>query len=569
MRKGNRFQPLLLAFLFVSLISVGVLRAQQDTWVTHFGSSLTDTPSDILVDDAGNSYVSGYFRDTLWFGNTELVSRGQNDVFLAKFASDGQLSWVQRYGWNSNEFAYGMGFDLFGNVILVGNYQDSTIFAGDTLHSRDSLWYGVPAQTYDVFWARVTPAGDLEKVWGGGWYGGDAFYEVEAGLDSLYYFAGFYRTYNNWTYSDPFDIRGHGRGYDDAIWVRSDSAGMMDRKAVADSRYVDRARAIATIGDSTVVMGGTFQDSCYFQDTVNYRITGFEDDIFIASYSDTAAFRWVQQGGSKAIDQLNALVTDPQGNIYFAGAFDSAFVMGGQTLLGAAHLDGFVGKLDVNGNLLWLKRIGGSGFDVARDVRLTNSGDILVTGYFQADVDLGAGFSLELEDTMDQNAYVVRMDPAGNTLWAQNLGGSGPDLGVAVDEDAAGYIYAVGTFAATGQFGQVSATALGGEDVYLLRMNADGAVYAADEITNLASVHVWPNPANAKFNVQFDLKTPSDLQFVLSDINGQVVRRASLGRKGAGTGSFTIETEGLAAGLYLYQLQANSGAFTGKIALMR
>ncbi|MEY3442930.1 MAG: hypothetical protein RLZZ519_1211, partial [Bacteroidota bacterium] len=145
MRKGYRFQPLLLATFFVWLLSASHLLAQQDTWVRSFGSGLADTPEDILVDDAGNSYISGYFRDTIRFGTTELISRGKTDVFLAKYAPDGQLTWANQYGWNSNEFAHGLAFDVFGNVIMVGEYQDSTIFESDTLFSGDSLWYGVPA----------------------------------------------------------------------------------------------------------------------------------------------------------------------------------------------------------------------------------------------------------------------------------------------------------------------------------------------------------------------------------------------------------------------------------------
>ncbi|MBK9448423.1 MAG: T9SS type A sorting domain-containing protein [Bacteroidetes bacterium] len=569
MRKGYRFQPLLLATFFICLLSASHLLAQQDTWVNHFGSGLADSPEDILVDDAGNSYVSGYFRDTLWIGTTELIASGKNDVFLAKFAPDGQLAWINRYGWNSNEFAHGLAFDAMGNVIMVGEYQDSTIFEGDTLFSGDSLWYGAPAETYDVFWVRVTPSGTMDKFWGGGWFGGESFNEVQVGLDSLYYFAGLYRTFNNWTFANPDDLEGLGSGYDDAIWVRSDSSGFMDHKAIAAGRYVDRASAIALVGDSLVVMGGTFQDTCYFRHSSQYGITGFEDDVFIACYSDTGRFKWAVQGGSKAIDDLTALVTDAQGNIYFSGAYDSSFTIAGQTLVGTGHLDGVVGKLSVDGNLLWLKHFGGMGFDVARDLRITNSGDLLVTGYFQRQMDLGSGIQLEIADTFDQNAYVVKLDAAGNALWAKNLGGSGPDLGVAVDEDAAGYIYAVGTFAGTGQFGQVSATALGGEDIYVLRMNADGAVFSTEAVSPISNVNVWPNPAKSEFQVQFDLKTASELTFLLSDLNGQVVMEQSLGRKAAGMGNLSVDASRLPAGLYIYQLRSVNGAFAGKIALMR
>lgn len=543
--------------------------AQPDTWVTSFGTNLTDTPEDLLVDAAGNTYVSGYFRDTLRIGNVQLVSEGLTDVFLVKFDPTGQLTWAKRFGWNSNEFAHGLAFDTWGNVIMVGEYQDSSIFDGDTLWSGDTLYYGAPAETYDVFWVRVTPSGFMEKVWADGWFGSEAFYEVSVSSDTLLYFAGMYRTFNNWTFASIYDVRGWGRGYDDAIWVRSDTSGVMDYKAIAEGRYVDRARAIDLIGDSLVVMGGTFQDTCYFIDSVDYRVTGFEDDIFVSAYGDTGTIRWVLVGGSHGIDHLNALITDAQGNIYFGGAFDSLFNMDGQVVTGSGLLDGYVGKIDKTGNLLWIKKFGGAGFDMVRDLRLTASGDLLVTGYFQRTMDLGGGVAVTLSDTTDQAAYVARIDNNGNAIWLKPLGGNNPDIGVAVAEDAAGYIYAVGTFTGVGNFGQLSDTAYGGEDVYLLRMNADGAVSAPDGYEFQPTAVAWPNPTRDAFSLQYELSLSAEVEISLMDFNGRVLRKLEKGRQPAGTGHATMDCQGVAPGMYLYRLTAGNASVTGRIAIVR
>jgi hypothetical protein len=568
MKLGNRVLPLLFAILSIVLLSAPKVSAQPDTWVTQFGSNLPDTPEDLIVDAAGNTYISGFFRDTLDIGSIQLVSAGKTDVFLAKVDPTGQPVWAKRFGWFENDFAHGLTFDHSGNILMVGEYQDSTIFETDTIFSLDTLYYGPYAQTYDVFWVRVTPAGVMEKVWADGWFGSENFYEVTVSPDSLYYFAGMYRTFNNWTFASIYDFRGWGRGYDDAIWVRSDTGGVMDHKAIAEGRYVDRAKAIDLIGDSLVIMGGTFQDTCYFIDSVFYKVTGFEDDIFVACYSDTGLFKWVVEGGSKAIDQVNALITDAQGNIYVAGAFDSLLSMQSQGLNGAGNLDGYVLKLDKNGNLQWMKRFGGEGFDVVRDIRLMASGDLLVTGYYQRQMDLGNGVIINLTDTLNQDAFVAKMTPNGVAVWAKTLGGSNPDVGVAVAEDPAGYIYAVGTFTGVGQFGQLTATADGGEDIYLLRMNADGAVFSEETTSHLGDVVVWPNPARDIFHVQYELENAGDLSLQVMDLSGRVVRSQILGRKGAGRGVVDVDCAGLPAGMYLVKLETAAGAFSGKIILM-
>lgn len=568
MRKPRLF-TLLLATAICMAIFGGRVMAQPDTWVTVFGTNLTDTPEDLLVDAAGNTYVSGYFRDTLRIGSYVLPSAGLTDCFLAKFDPAGTPVWAKRFGWNSNEFAHGLTFDTWGNVIMVGEYQDSSIFDGDTLWSGDTLYYGAPAETYDVFWVRVTPGGVMEKVWADGWFGSENFYEVSVGIDSMLYFAGMYRTFNNWTFASIYDIRGWGRGYDDAIWVRSDTSGQMDHKAIAEGRYVDRARAIDLIADSLVVMGGTFQDTCYFVDSVDYRVTGFEDDIFVACYNDTGLIRWVQVGGSKGIDALNALITDAQGNIYFAGAFDSSLTFAGQTLAGTGMLDGYVGKIDKNGNLLWLRKFGGAGYDVVRDIRLMASGDLLVTGYFQRTMDLGGGVSFSIADTLDQAAYVAKIDANGNAIWLKPLGGVNPDVGVAVAEDGAGYIYAVGTFTGIGWFGQVTDTARGGEDVYLVRMNADGAVSAPRGQEWQPTAVAWPNPATNAFSLQYNLSVAAEVRVALMDLQGHVLTSIEVGRHAAGTSITQVDCSGLAAGMYVYRLSAGAANVQGRIAIVR
>ncbi len=559
---------LLFATLCLLIASTSLVHAQPDTWVTSFGSGLQDAPEDILVDDAGNSYISGYFRDTLRFGTVELASAGQNDIFLAKFGPTGQLLWANRYGWSANEFAHGLAFDHSGNVLMVGEYQDSIIFETDTLFSEDSLWYGPPALTYDVFWLRVTPAGVMDTVWADGWAGSENFYEISVGPDSLYYMAGFYRIFNWWTFPSVYDLRGLGKGYDDAIWARSNSHGIMDHKAIAAGRYVDRAMAIDLIGDSLVVMAGTFQDTCYFKDSMTYKIGGFDDDVWVACYTDTGSYRWAIDGGSKAVDKITALVTDPQGYIYVSGQFDSLLTFGSMQLLGTGHLDGFVAKVDLNGNVIWLKHFGGTGYDGVQDLRIMASGEILVTGYFQREMQLDGGMQIVAADTTDQNAYVAVINNAGVTRWVKTLGGAGPDVGVAVDEDAAGYIYAMGTYSGTGQFGQVTATSGGSEDVYLLRMNSNGAVYTADgHLQPLGQVALWPNPTRDELNLQFELRQASDVRIDIMDFNGRVMQGEVLGRKGVGQVSAQCSLATLPAGMYLVRIQSAEGSFIGKVAV--
>ena len=55
--------------------------------------------TDLAVDGSGNTYVTGEFRTTSVFaggeaGETTLTSDGDSDMFVAKYAVDGDLIWA-------------------------------------------------------------------------------------------------------------------------------------------------------------------------------------------------------------------------------------------------------------------------------------------------------------------------------------------------------------------------------------------------------------------------------------------------------------------------------------------
>src|SRR5688500_1392048 len=57
-----------------------------------------DPGMDVVVDAAGNSYVSGYFSGTVQFGNTILSSSGNQDAFVTKVDSAGNFVWAVSAG---------------------------------------------------------------------------------------------------------------------------------------------------------------------------------------------------------------------------------------------------------------------------------------------------------------------------------------------------------------------------------------------------------------------------------------------------------------------------------------
>ncbi|MGQ0827846.1 MAG: T9SS type A sorting domain-containing protein [Bacteroidota bacterium] len=78
-------------------------------------------------------YISGSFRDTVVIKNNTLISKGENDVFLACLTSSGTLIWVKRMGGKREDMGGGICTDSTGSIYLTGGYSDTADFDNQEL----------------------------------------------------------------------------------------------------------------------------------------------------------------------------------------------------------------------------------------------------------------------------------------------------------------------------------------------------------------------------------------------------------------------------------------------------
>ncbi len=92
------------------------------------GSRAKMTSSDSL----GNSYTIGYFGGNAWFGNYNVVSSTNRDMFVTRFNSDGDCLGVRSFG---EAEGYGVTQDNNGNAIVVGNFSNTVTIGSNTYTS--------------------------------------------------------------------------------------------------------------------------------------------------------------------------------------------------------------------------------------------------------------------------------------------------------------------------------------------------------------------------------------------------------------------------------------------------
>lgn len=139
---------------------------------------------------------------------------------------------------------------------------------------------------------------------------------------------------------------------------------------------------------------------------------------------------------------------------------DLGYVLAGSTSsFGAGQLDAWLVKTDSLGDTLWTRSFGGSDLEIGFSVAQTAGHGYVIAGATQS---FGAGGS---------DAWLIATDSCGDTVWTRTYGGASPDEAYSVEQTAdGGYVVA----AATSSFGA------GAYDVLLIKTGPDGSVAVAE-----------------------------------------------------------------------------------------
>jgi hypothetical protein len=121
---------------------------------------------------------------------------------------------------------------------------------------------------------------------------------------------------------------------------------------------------------------------------------------------------------------------------------------------GAGGGDAYLVRTDSLGDTLWTQTFGGSGYEEGRSVQQTLDGGFIIAG---STTSSGAG---------SDDVYVIKTNASGSPQWTRTVGGTSHDWGNSVQQTTdSGYIV-VGS---TESFGS------GRQDVYLVKTDVNGA----------------------------------------------------------------------------------------------
>ncbi len=181
---------------------------------------------------------------------------------------------------------------------------------------------------------------------------------------------------------------------------------------------------------------------------------------------------------------------------------DGGFIISGATKsFGLGGYDVYLIKIHSNGLIQWTKTIGGINDDSGGECVLTSDGGYAVAGSTNS---FGSG---------NYDAYLLKLNSIGDTLWSKTFGG----LGI----DAAGYIKETtdGGFIIAGRTESYG----GNSDVYLIKTDANGQVAGIDDYPSMYNgITVYPNPTTRQVNIQIPKQFGQTKTLEVFDFVGQL-----------------------------------------------
>lgn len=226
-------------------------------------------------------------------------------------------------------------------------------------------------------------------------------------------------------------------------------------------------------------------------DTLWTRTAGGADDDYGYSVEECSDGGFIVAGSTASFSvgssDVYLIKYDAQGNVLWTKTYggynwesstsvqqtsDGGYILGGTTTsFGAGISDAWLLKTDASGDTLWTRTYGGPEPDGCAAVRQTDDDGYILVGSTRT---YGAGWS---------DLYLVKTDASGDTLWTRVYGGTNDDYGYSVQQSLdGGYIVA----GVTSSFG-------GGDRTWLIKTDASGdtlwtRIYSTTERNNFLSV---------------------------------------------------------------------------------
>jgi len=443
-----------LLFIFCVFSYAAIAQVPNWSWAKSAGGNFDVYGCAVSSDAYGNVFAVGGYTGPVTFGSFSLGNSTPVDLYFVKYDLTGNVLWAKKIV-NGGTYGVAVSVDAQGNGYITGEYSGTITFGSITLPPG-------PGSGLTVFVVKYDPLGNV--LWArsacGTVYGNDYGLSIDASAEENIYVTGIYETpsiiFGNDTVASGASAGG-------TYLTRYDSAGNVLWSRGNTGSYFSKTWGNRVKSDlyGNIYVTGSFNDTITFGGYI--LMSAGVQDLFIVKYDSVGNVMWAKNAGGPYNESGQSVSTDPSGNIYVTGNFESDTLDLNGAKIGndsAGASDVFIAKFDAAGTIQWLRK---ASFNKESDLAHQASTDAMGITYV-----CGAN---RIDTTSLANYFLSGYDNSGNLVWTQT-GTSAYNNMIGLCTDINGNGFVTGNLGNTLTFGATTiSNGTGGVDMYLAKFD--------------------------------------------------------------------------------------------------
>jgi hypothetical protein len=463
-------------------------------WVSSITGTGSESPVNILLDQSDNRYIIGYYNSsiTIYHSNNSvfktLNNSGNNDIFIAKYNTDGSGQWVSQISGTGDDRPADIKIDKLNNIYISGYYNSSiTIY-----HSNNNVFKTLSnSGNYDLFIAKYNNSGTAQwvsKISGEGderpinsvynYYLGfgtnmDVPVNIELDSSNNVYVSGYY-------YSTPLTVYNSNNsvfntldnsGYNDIFIVKYDSNGFAKWSTRIGGGGIESPVNLLVDNKNNVYINGNFYFSTplifyHSNNSIFTTLTTTDStQIFVSKYNTDGSCQWVTRIGGNNVSRPVNMVVDLSYNVYISGHYNSStFTIYSsdnsisKTFDVSGGYDIFVAKYNSSGILQWGIRVGGTDNDFPTNILVDKQNNLYLYNFstypssiifYNADSSIFNTYYNIGGNTGRYDVFLAKYNTSGFGIWSTRISGNYEDGPVNMVLDSNSNIYVSGNYVST------------------------------------------------------------------------------------------------------------------------
>ena len=427
---------------FVATVEYKELPTVVAEYAVGFGKDDDEKMYDVVATDDGGYIAVGYFYGSTTIDGHNLRNTSGSDGIVIKYAADNSIEWISQLEGTGSATLYSVDVAEDGGYYVGGSIYGTIRLNGERIPINGGS---------DGLIIKYNRLGEVEwtKSLGDSGSGTEIIYCLTSTSDGGVAVGGYFTT-DSLTLGNSTIYRVGGW---EGFTAKLDQYGEVEWASSFGGTGNESIHGIAETSEGDIVAVTKGLSSYYYIDD-----TYIEDEdpgtstAIIIRYDSSGKLKWVKQFGGAGNDEANTICATEDGGILIGVGYTGANrTVGDITLEPHSNYNGYVAKLDRDGEVEWAKSIGGENEDTVYNVSMTPDGGFVVSGRFGRNSDGATGSTMaigdyELETVGGRDAYVIKFDKDYNVVYATSFGGSGFEMAYSACETLDGGVVAVGEY---------------------------------------------------------------------------------------------------------------------------